>query len=76
MPNLNRIKVVLVEQQKTGRWLASQIGKSACSVSQWCSNTSQPNLITLDRIAKALKVDVKTLLNDTVFDSIPNQERT
>ncbi len=68
MSNLNRIKVVLVEQQKTGRWLAAQIGKSPCSVSQYCSNTAQPNLITLDRIAKALKVDVKTLLCDTVFD--------
>lgn len=65
MPNLNKIKVVLVEQQKTGKWLAEQIGKSACSVSQWCSNTSQPNLVTLDRIAKTLKVDVKTLLCDT-----------
>ena len=73
MPNLNRIKVVLVEQQKTGRWLASQIGMSACSVRQWCSNTSQPNLITLDRIAKVLKVDVKTLLNDTVFEQEQNQ---
>ncbi len=29
-----------------------------------------PNLITLDRIAKALKVDVKMLLNDTVFEQV------
>lgn len=29
-----------------------------------------PNLITLDRIAKALKVDVKTLLNDAVFEQV------
>lgn len=27
MANLNRIKVVLVEQQKTGKWLAEQIGE-------------------------------------------------
>ena len=25
MANLNRIKVVLVEQQKTGKWLAEQM---------------------------------------------------
>lgn len=25
MANLNRLKVVLVEQQKTGKWLAEQI---------------------------------------------------
>lgn len=28
MSNLNRIKVVLVEQKKTGKWLADQLGKS------------------------------------------------
>lgn len=32
MANLNRLKVVLVEQQKTGKWLAEQIGKSNCTV--------------------------------------------
>lgn len=37
MPNLNRIKVVLVEKGKTGKWLAEQLGKSNCSVSKWCS---------------------------------------
>ena len=62
MANLNRIKVVLVEQQKTGKWLAEQMGKSACTVSKWCSNSSQPDLATLVAIAKALDVDVKDLL--------------
>ena len=38
MANFNRIKVVLVEQQKTGKWLAEQMGKSACTVSKWCSS--------------------------------------
>lgn len=65
MPNLNRLKVVLAEQQKTGKWLAEQIGKSNCSVSKWCSNSVQPDLQTLDNIAKVLKVDIKNLLNDT-----------
>jgi transcriptional regulator with XRE-family HTH domain len=65
MANLNRIKVVLVEQQKTGKWLAEQMGKSTCTVSKWCSNTIQPDLATLDKIAKLLGVDVKNLLNPT-----------
>lgn len=68
MANLNRIKVVLVEQQKTGKWLAEQLGKSTCTVSKWCSNTIQPDLQTLDRIAKLLNVDVKNLLNDTEME--------
>lgn len=66
MSNLNRLKVVLVEKDKTGKWLAEQLDKSTCTVSKWCKNTVQPDLNTLDRIAKLLDVDVKYLLNDTV----------
>ena len=62
---LNRIKVVLAEKDRTGRWLAAQVGKSNCTVSKWCSNTAQPDLQTLDKIAIALDVNVKDLLNDT-----------
>ena len=65
MENLNRIKVVLVEQNKTGKWLAEQLGKSTCTISKWCKNTVQPDLQTLDRIAKLLNIDVKDLLNPT-----------
>ncbi len=65
MNDLNRIKVVLVEKKRTSKWLAEQLGKSTCSVSKWCQNTVQPDLPTLDRIAKLLNVDVATLLNPT-----------
>lgn len=64
MANLIRIKVVLVEQQKTGKWLAEQLGKSTCTVSKWCSNTIQPDLQTLDKISKLLDVNIKDLLVD------------
>ena len=62
MQNLNRIKIVLVEQNKTGKWLADQLGKSTCTVSKWCQNTIQPDLKTLNEIANFLKVDVNDLL--------------
>ena len=62
MANLNRIKVVLVEQQKTGKWLAAHLGKSTCTVSKWCSNSNQPDLVTLDQIATLLNVDIRELI--------------
>ena len=62
MGNFNRLKVVLAEQQKTGKWLAGQIGKSNCTVSKWCSNSFQPDLKTLNEIANALEIDVKDLI--------------
>ena len=62
MSNYNRLKLVLVEHQKTGRWLAEQLGRSTCTVSKWCGNNTQPDLRTLNEIANVLNVDVKDLL--------------
>ena len=64
MANINRLKVVLVEKGKTGRWLAGERGKSNCTVSKWCSNSIQPDLQTLDKISKLLDVNIKDLLSD------------
>ena len=63
MSDLNRIKVVLVEQKRTSKWLAEQLGKNPATVSKWCTNTSQPDLHTLNKIAEVLKVNIKDLLN-------------
>lgn len=63
MAKINRLKVVLVEKEKSGKWLADQLGKSTCTISKWCSNTTQPDLITLDKIAQLLNVDKRDLLN-------------
>lgn len=62
MANLNRLKVVLVEHGKTGRWLANKLGKSTCTISKWCSNTVQPDLQTLNDIANLLNIEVSQLL--------------
>ena len=62
MDKINRIKVVLVEQGKSGKWLAEQLGKSTCTVSKWCSNVTQPDLQTLTKIAQLLNVDRRDLL--------------
>lgn len=64
MANINRLKVVLVEQGKTGKWLADQLGKSTCTVSKWCQNSVQTDLQTLDTISKLLGVSIKDLLVD------------
>ena len=59
---LNRIKVVLVEQKKTGKWLAEEVGKTPCTVSKWCQNIIQPDIKTLNEIANLLDIDVKDRL--------------
>lgn len=62
---LNRLKIVLVEKKKTGKWLAEKLGKNEATVSRWCTNESQPSLETLFAIAKALNVDARELLVNT-----------
>ena len=62
MSKLNRIKAVLTEQDKTSKWLAEQVGKSACTVRKWYNYVVQPDLQTLNEIANVLSIDVKDLL--------------
>ena len=59
---LNRLRVVLAEQDKTNRWLAEQLGKTEHTISRWCHNKSQPSVVQLNEIANVLKVDVRTLI--------------
>ena len=65
---MNRIKVTLVEKQKTNRWLAEQMGKSENTISRWCSNKSQPSIAQLQEIANILDVDVRNLIMPTKVD--------
>lgn len=63
MKDLNRLKVVLVENKRTSKWLAEELGKNVATISKWCTNTIQPDLPTLNKIAELLNVDVKDLIN-------------
>ena len=65
MKQINRLKVVLVEQSRTGKWLAETLGKNEATISRWCTNESQPSLEMLVEIAKVLNIDVKDLLFST-----------
>ena len=63
--DINRLKIVLAEKKKTNKWLAVQLGKDQATVSKWCTNSAQPGLETLIKIAAVLEVDVKDLLHST-----------
>jgi DNA-binding Xre family transcriptional regulator len=60
--NLNRIKVVLAEKNLQNKWLAEQIGRDQATVSKWVTNSAQPNLETLIKIAQVLKVEIGELV--------------
>ena len=66
---LNRLKIVLAENDKTNNWLAEQLCKGKATVSKWCTNTCQPDIETFMRIAVLLKVDVSELLRMDEFEN-------
>ena len=63
MQDVNRLKIVLVEQKRTSKWLSEELGVSPSTVSKWCTNSSQPDIETLARISKLLNVKVDELFN-------------
>ena len=55
----------MAETGHTGKWLAEQLGKDPVTVSKWCTNTSQPDLYTLQNIASVIGVDIKELITSS-----------
>ena len=70
MQDVNRLKLVLVEQKKTSKWLSEELGVSPTTVSKWCTNSSQPDIETLARISKLLEVCVEELYNKKFMESV------
>ena len=60
---MNRLKAVLADRQRTGKWLAEKVERNEATVSRWCTNSCQPPMEMMYKIAKLLDVDVKDLLN-------------
>lgn len=60
--NLNRIKVILAEKNLQNKWLAEQLGRDKATVSKWVTNSAQPSLDMLIKIAQVLDVDIKDLI--------------
>ena len=62
MEDLNRLKVVLAEKKRTNKWLSEQLNVTPSTVSKWYTNTSQPDLENLMKIAKLLDVELTDLV--------------
>ena len=70
MQDVNRLKLVLVEQKKTSKWLSEELGVSQSTVSKWCTNSSQPDIETLAKISKLLNVGLEELFNKQFMESV------
>lgn len=59
--DINRLMLILVEK-KTSKWLADELGVNPSTVSKWCANSSQPDLVTMLKITDLLKIAIKELV--------------
>ena len=70
MQDVNRLKIVLVEQKKTSKWLSEALGVNPSTVSKWCTNSSQPDIETLAKISKLLGVGIEDLFDKKFMESV------
>lgn len=66
MPKINRLKTILNERNLTSRWLSKELNVDPTTVSKWCTNSSQPDILTLLRIANLLNIEVKDLYDEAL----------
>ena len=59
---MNKIQSVLKSQGRTQIWLANQLEITKSTMSGWCTNTNQPTIEKLYRVAEILSVEVSDLL--------------
>lgn len=75
---LNRIKTALVDNGKTNKWLAEQLGKDPATVSKWCTNACQPSLkmlITISKLLRELTLTTLYALRQFLTQSSRNLQR-
>ena len=70
--DINRLKVVLAEKKRTNKWLCEQLNVNPSTVSKWCTNSSQPDLETLVKIANLLEIELAELVNKQCMSGASN----
>jgi putative transcriptional regulator len=59
---MNQIKIILKNQGRSQRWLASKVDKSYSTVTRYCNNITQPEEQTLKKIAISLDKEISELI--------------
>lgn len=67
MDDLNGLKVILVDNKRTKRWLSEQLNLASFIVSKWDTSMSRPDLESLIRIAKLFNVELSDLVSFKEF---------
>lgn len=75
MQKVNRLKVILNERNLTNSWLARQLDVNPTTVSKWCTNSSQPDILTFLKIASLLHLDVSHSMTKRLSETSAEAEK-
>lgn len=67
MHKINRIAEVLILKDKKNIDLVKLFNVSESTVSRWVHNKQQPDIHKFYKIAEYLKIDIRELLNPTIW---------
>lgn len=62
---LNRLSEIFKERKVQNRVLAKHFKKGEDVISKWRNNKRQPTIAELNEIAQLLRVDIRSLLNES-----------
>lgn len=62
---LNRLEEVFKHHKVQNRILAKYFNKGEDVISKWKNNKRQPTITELNEIAQLLRIDIRTLLNES-----------
>ena len=69
----NRIKTVLHEMGLRQNDLIEYINESKDTISRWCRNKNNPSLPDLYKIAQVLRIDIRRLIEPTIWKDDPTE---
>lgn len=64
MAKINRLKSILAEKNRTNLWLASKLDVNPTTVSKWCTNSSQPDILMVLRISQLLDIGIREFYDE------------
>ena len=62
--NVRRIKIAMMDKDMTAQRLADQVGVHPATISRWLNEPTRPQLEDINKMAQALGLDAKEIVND------------
>lgn len=63
LERIDCLKAVPTEKKRSGKWLCEQLNVNPLTISELCTDSSQPDIEKFIKISKLLEIEMEDLLN-------------